>query len=248
VPSARRAGPLETGERNGRDPAVNSAAAAVVEGEETNDMKTLTLVAFLGVLLFPRGGTLCEFPLRGTVLPAKVAAVVAAVAIETFDCPQHETKAPAKLQLPRCTTCGKAMVRTTAKLGDRHLVVEVRDDRLRVVAGPWSGLGLLRRSTLVAALRDSGAALAEQGCRLRGHVLLDLTATERADGKALAKVLADHGTVDGEPGAAPLLLLHLAERAVAYDALAAAVRGTGYEVHDVAWIVNQCGGEIVGLP
>lgn len=212
-------------------------------------MKTLALVAILGVALLPRGGTLLEFPIKGSAPPEKIAAIAAAITVETWDCLEHQTKDPGKIRLLRCATCGKAMARTDGKKAlARDLRIDVGKDSLRIVSGPWTGIGLLRRSTLTAALHGTGLSLVDKGWRLHGHVLFELKAKAGAKPDALRKALEAFGTVEGGPGAGPVLV-RLADRKehVEHDTLVAVIRETGYELEDTLWIVNQCCGELVTI-
>jgi hypothetical protein len=214
-------------------------------------MKTLAFVSIVACLLLPRGGTSLDFPIQGTVKPGKVDAIKAAIRIETWDCPEHPSKNPTKIHAMRCPTCGKALIRTDAKQTDgreRYQRVEVGEHTLQFVSGPWPGIGLLRRSTVVAALRDTGLSLLDKGCQLRGHVLFEVAGKQKdkADPEALRKALSAFGTVEGQPGAEPVLV-RLADRKdpVEHAAITAAIAGAGYDVKDTLWIVNQCCGELV---
>lgn len=209
-------------------------------------MKTLILAA-LSVALLPAGATLLEFPIQGTAPADKIAAIRAAITFETWDCLEHPAKDPGKVRLLRCITCGKAMVRTDAKADQaRYVRVNVQKDRLTIVSGPWTGIGLLRWSTITSALKDTGLSLIGKDIRLRGHVLFELTATAKAKPRALRKALGAFGIVEGEPLPGPVLL-RLAEKKdpVEHDAVAEAICGAGYELADTLWIVNQCCGELV---
>jgi hypothetical protein len=209
-------------------------------------MKTMILLAFCATLL-PVGGTLLEFPIQGTAPAAKIAAIGPAITFETWDCREHPAKDPGVVQLLRCATCKKAMNRSDAKDDQEHRPrVEVKQDRLTIVSGPWTGIGLLRLSTITAALKDTGLSLLGKGMRLRGHVLFELTATRQSKPEALRLALGAFGVVEGEPVPGPVLL-RLAEKkeAVEYEAVAAAIRDAGYAVKDTLWIVNQCCGELV---
>lgn len=228
-------------------------------------MKTLAFVSIIACLLLPRGGTALEFPIQGTAKPGKVEAVKAAFRIETWDCPDHPAKDPAKVPAMRCPTCGKPLIRTDARQTDarqaepkdgreRYQRVEVGEHTLQFVSGPSPGIGLLRRSTVVAALRDTGLSLVDKGCQLRGHVLFEVAGKQKdqkdqkdkADPEALRKALAAFGTVEGKPGAEPVLVrLEDRKDPVELTTVTAAIAAAGYEVKDTLWIVNQCCGELV---
>ena len=227
-------------------------------------MKTLAFVSIVACLLLPRGGTSLDFPIQGTAKPGKVDAIKAAIRIETWDCPEHPSKDPAKVHAMRCPTCGKALIRTDAKQTDakqtdarqaeqkdgreRYQRVEVGEHTLQFVSGPSPGIGLLRRSTVVAALRDTGLSLADKGCQLRGHVLFEVAGKQKdkADPEALRKALSAFGTVEGQPGAEPVLVrLADCKDPVEHATITAAIAAAGYDVKDTLWIVNQCCGELV---
>lgn len=215
-------------------------------------MKTFAVVTMLSVLIVPRGGTLLEFPIQGVTRGAKADAIKTALEFETWDCLAHPAEDPGKIQTLRCAVCRKPMIRTDAKRQEpadgreRYLKAEVRKDSLRVVSGPWTGIGLLRRSAVAAALRGTGLSLAEDGLQLHGHVMFEVTAKPKAKPEALNKALSVFGTVEGSPAAGPVLLrLARREDPVEHATVADAIRAAGYTLDDTLWIVNQCGGRLV---
>lgn len=233
-------------------------------------MRLLSFAIAALPLVLPLGGTLLEFPVDGPADPAKVAAARKMLEVETWDCAKHPTKDPGKVQLPFCSACSQAMtkVEVDGKIdseAERYLRLDVADQRLRIVSGPWTGIGMLRESTIEKALEDTGASLRKTGWQMRGHVLLEVEAKKAEDtdgdetkakakteakttanGKSLAKALAAFGKVEaGAKG--ELVLVRFTEQKDGYDraALVAAVEDAGYTVKDLLWIVNQCSGELV---
>jgi len=210
-------------------------------------MKLLSLLVAALPLVLPLGGTLVDLPLEGRADAAKLDAAKARIRLETWDCAQHPHKDPGKVQLLNCSTCGQPLAKVEVDpKAERYLRVELTGQHVRVVTGPWTGIALLRQSTIDQALKDTGLTLRTTGWQLRGHVLLEVEAQAKGSREALAKALAPFGAaeIDGKTG---LLLVRLAETKTGHDhaALVAAVKAANYSVKDTLWIMNQCAGELV---
>jgi len=211
-------------------------------------MKAVHLLVSSWIAALPLGGTVLRFPVQGSADPDRVAGLKAAIALETWDCPKHPAKDPGKIQLLRCATCGAALVKGDGRTGgeERFLRVEVDGSGLSILSGPGTGIGLLRLSTIAAALEGTGLSLARQGLRLRSHVLFEVAPTSGAKPEELRQALAPFGRLemDASPG---LVLLRLEDKKPGpeHDTVTAAVRDARYEVKDTLWIVNQCAGELL---
>ncbi len=211
-------------------------------------MKAARLLLSSWIAALPLGGTVLRFPVQGSVDPGKVAGLKAAIALETWDCAKHPAKDPGKIQLLRCATCGAALVKGDGRTGgeERFLRVEVDGSGLSIVSGPWTGIGLLRLSTVAAALEGTGLSLARQGLGLRSHVLFEVAPAAGSKPEELRQALAPFGRVemDASPG---LVLVRLEDKKPGpeLDTLTTAVRDARYEVKDTLWIVNQCAGKLL---
>jgi hypothetical protein len=220
-------------------------------------MKTIALLTALSLPFLPVGGTVLTFPLQGSSEDSgKTAGLKASITFETWDCPDHPAKDPGKIQLLRCATCGSALVRAETPHGrkseksERIVRVEAKGRELTIVSGPWTGIGLLRLSTIRAALADTGLSVPDDGWKVAGHVLFEVAASAKAKPEAkpedLRRALAPFGAVemDSLPGRV-LVRLNGEKRDSEHVRLTQAIHRSGYEVKDTLWIVNQCSGELV---